>query len=108
VWLINTGWTGGSYGTGYRMPLKDTRRMVNAVLNNELDDVRFEEEPFFGLMIPTRVPDVNPAILNPRDTWNDPEAYDKKAVQLAGMFNENFEQFKARATDEILSGGPKA
>ncbi len=108
VWLINTGWTGGPCGIGHRMPLKDTRRMVNAVLYGELDDVEFEEEPFFGLMIPTRVPDVSDNVLNPRNTWDDPNAYDAKARQLAAMFRENFEQFTDQASDDILTGGPKA
>lgn len=108
VWLVNTGWTGGPYGVGSRMKLAYTRRMINAALNGELDDVEFEEEPYFGLMIPTTVPDVPAEILNPRTTWADPEAYDAKARQLAAMFKTNFEQFKAGATEEILAGGPKA
>jgi len=107
VWLINTGWTGGEYGTGSRMKLSYTRRMVNAALNGELDDVEFEEEPFFGLMIPTSVPDVPSEILNPRNTWADKDAYDKKAVALAGMFKSNFKQFEDQANEDILTGGPK-
>jgi phosphoenolpyruvate carboxykinase (ATP) len=107
VWLVNTGWTGGEYGTGSRMKLSYTRRMVNAVLAGELDDVEFNEEPYFGLMIPTTVPDVPFEILNPRNTWSDPEAYDRKAESLAGMFKKNFAQFEERASADILAGGPK-
>jgi len=107
VWLVNTGWTGGPYGIGKRMSLKHTRRMINAALSGELDDVEFEEEPFFGLMIPKSVPDVPGKVLTPRNTWDDKAAYDEKASGLATMFKANFEQFKDRASDDILAGGPK-
>jgi phosphoenolpyruvate carboxykinase (ATP) len=108
VWLVNTGWTGGAYGTGSRMELAYTRRMVNAALNGELDNVEFEEEPFFGLMIPTSVPDVPTEILNPRLTWADKTAYDAQAKQLAAMFRKNFEKFSAFASTDIQTGQPKA
>ncbi|GAB4522249.1 MAG: phosphoenolpyruvate carboxykinase [Anaerolineae bacterium] len=107
VWLINTGWTGGAYGEGQRMSLKHTRRIVNAVLNGELDNVEFEEEPFFGLMIPITVPEVPSAILNPRNTWQDKSAYDAKATALAGMFRKNFEKYQSQASADIKTGGPK-
>jgi phosphoenolpyruvate carboxykinase (ATP) len=108
VWLINTGWQGepGTAESG-RMKLAYTRRMVNAVLNGELADVEFEEEPFFGLMIPQHVPGVPDEILNPRNAWGNTDNYDKKAVELAAMFKKNFEQFEDQASSEILSGGPK-
>jgi phosphoenolpyruvate carboxykinase (ATP) len=108
VWLINTGWSGGVYGTGSRIKLKYTRRMVHAVLDGELDDVRFVEEPYFGLQIPTTVEGVPAEILNPCDTWADKNAYTDKAKQLAGMFRKNFEQFSDRASIDILNAGPKA
>jgi len=107
VWLVNTGWTGGPHGIGSRMSLPHTRRMVNAALNGELDDVEFHEEPFFGLMVPQHVPGVPDELLNPRQTWSDPEAYDAKAQSLADMFRSNFEQFKDQASADILAGGPK-
>lgn len=107
VWLVNTGWTGGEYGVGERMSLKYTRRMVNAALSGELDDVEFVEDPIFGLMIPTQVPGVPSELLTPRQTWSDPEAYDTKAVALAGMFKANFAQFADQANEDILAGGPK-
>lgn len=107
VWLVNTGWTGGAYGVGSRMSLKYTRRMVNAALNGELDDVEFEEEPFFGLMIPAMVPDVPDEVLNPRNAWADKDAYDAQAKTLAAMFRKHFEAFADRASEDILSGGPK-
>lgn len=108
VWLVNTGWTGGPYGVGSRMSLKHTRQIINAVLNGELSDVDYVEEPFFGLMIPKNVPGVPAEILNPRSTWADQNAYDEKAKALAGMFKNNFEQFQSRASSDILAGGPKA
>ncbi|QPC81560.1 phosphoenolpyruvate carboxykinase (ATP) [Phototrophicus methaneseepsis] len=108
VWLVNTGWTGGPYGTGSRMKLSYTRRMVNAALNGELDDVDYTEEQFFGLMIPNSVPGVPSEILNPRATWSEGSAYDAKALELAGMFRKNFEKFADQASEDILAGGPKA
>ncbi len=107
VWLINTGWTGGPYGVGERMKLKYTRRMINAALNGELDDVEYTEEPFFGLYIPEYVPDVPHEILNPRNTWPDAGAYDAKAADLAQRFKTNFQKFSDQASPEILSAGPK-
>ncbi len=107
VWLINTGWTGGPHGVGSRMSLPHTRRIVNAVLDGELDNVAFETEPFFGFAIPTSVPDVPDNILNPRNTWTDKDAYDEKAKHLAQLFSENFEQFKERASEGIINAGPK-
>jgi phosphoenolpyruvate carboxykinase (ATP) len=107
VWLINTGWTGGPTGVGKRMKLSYTRRMVNAVLNGELDNSKFTEEPFFGLAIPESVPEVPSDVLNPRNTWADKDAYDAKAKSLAQMFRDNFKRFEAQASEEILAGGPK-
>lgn len=108
VWLINTGWSGGAYGTGSRIKLKYTRRMVHAALEGELDNVEFVEEPYFGLHIPTAIEGVPDEILNPSETWADKAAYVEKAKQLAGMFRKNFEQFADRASDDILNAGPKA
>ena len=77
------------------------------MLNGELENVHFEEEPFFGLMIPTDVPDVPRNLLNPRHTWADSAAYDVKAIALAHMFKENFAKFADRANPDILAGAPK-
>lgn len=107
VWLINTGWTGGEYGVGSRMKLRYTRRMINAILDNELEDVNYTEEPFFGLMIPSSVPDVPSKLLIPRNTWESPEAYDEQARKLVQMFHENFDKFKDEASDHVLMGMPK-
>ena len=106
VWLINTGWTGGPYGVGSRMKLKYTRAMISAALENKLEDVAYKQHPIFGLNVPQTCPNVPSEVLNPKDTWNDKEAYDEKANVLANSFNENFEEFKEYANEEILAGGP--
>jgi len=94
VWLINTGWSGGPYGTGSRLELTFTRAMIKAALSGKLADEPFVTEPFFGLEIPTRCPDVPNAILNPRDTWRNEEEYDKQAQDLKDLFETSFKQYK--------------
>ncbi|WP_418262024.1 phosphoenolpyruvate carboxykinase (ATP) [Flavobacterium faecale] len=106
VWLINTGWTGGAYGTGSRMKLKYTRAMIDAALNGELNQVNYEQHSVFRVAIPQSCPNVPSEILNPRNTWTDKELYDRKAVELAQKFQANFKQFSAYANEEILSGAP--
>ncbi len=107
VWLVNTGWSGGGYGVGSRMKLSFTRAMVRAALAWELDQVETVTDPIFGLHIPSRVPDVPPEILNPRDSWADGAEYDAAATKLAAMFKENFGQFEAQVPDEVRAAGPK-
>lgn len=107
VWLINTGWTGGAYGTGERMKLRYTRSMITAALNGTLENVKFETHDVFGLMMPTECPDVPAEILNPRNTWKDKAAYDAKAADLAGKFIKNFEKFAEFANEEIMAASPK-
>ncbi len=94
VWLINTGWTGGSYGTGHRMKLAHTRAMIHSAFSGALDAGGWETEPVFGLHIPTACEGVPTEVLNPRKTWNDKEAYDRKATQLKAMFDENYKKFQ--------------
>lgn len=108
VWLVNTGWTGGPYGTGNRMKLKFTRAMIAAALEGKLKDVEFEKHPIFNLMMPKSCPNVPTEVLNPKETWSDKEAYDVQAVTLANSFKENFAKFEAYANEEILSGAPVA
>jgi phosphoenolpyruvate carboxykinase (ATP) len=103
VWLINTGWN----GTNQRMPLKFTRRMVNAALDGELKDVEFVEEPFFGFRIPKHVPGVPDELLDPSSSWADKAAYQAKAADLAARFVKNFEKFADQASPELLAAGPK-
>lgn len=108
VWLINTGWTGGAYGTGHRMKLKLTRAMITAALNGQLDNVEFKNHEVFGLAIPQTCPNVPDEVLNPRNTWEDKAAYDAKALELAAAFKNNFAKFEEFANEEIMSGGPLA
>src|SRR4051794_16035569 len=86
VWMINTGWIGGKYGTGARIKLRYTRAMIAAVLNGDLDKAEFETHPVFGMLIPKTCSVVPDALLNPRSTWTNKEDYDKQAKQLARMF----------------------
>ena len=106
VWLINTGWTGGPYGIGNRMKLKYTRAMITAALNGELDHVEYENHKVFGIAKPQSCPNVPSEILNPRNTWEDKNLYDTKAVELAQKFKANFQKFESYANEEILAGGP--
>jgi len=93
VWLINTGWTGGPYGIGSRMKLSYTREMVKAVLNGSLKSVQTKTDPIFGVKIPVSCPGVPKEILDPKETWKDKSAYDKKAKELLGMFEKNFKEY---------------
>ncbi|MDQ2794027.1 MAG: phosphoenolpyruvate carboxykinase (ATP), partial [Bacteroidota bacterium] len=107
VWLINTGWTGGSYGTGSRMKLPYTRAMITAALNGQLDEVKFTKHPVFGMMVPGAVTGVPTEILDPRNTWANKEAYDKTANSLAEKFVTNFQKYAEYANEEILAGAPR-
>ncbi|MEQ9437605.1 MAG: phosphoenolpyruvate carboxykinase (ATP) [Cyclobacteriaceae bacterium] len=107
IWLINTGWSGGPYGVGNRIKLKYTRAMITAALEGKLDDITFEDHPVFGVAMPTACPDVPAELLNPRQTWQDQDAYDAQANKLAGEFNRNFEQFAEYANEEIRAGAPR-
>jgi len=106
VWLINTGWTGGPYGTGSRMKLKYTRAMITAALNGELNNVEYINHTVFGIAKPQSCPNVPSEILNPRNTWENPELYDIKAVELAQKFKANFTKFEEFANTEIMDGAP--
>ena len=108
VWLVNTGWTGGPYGTGSRMKLEFTRAMINAALDGDLENGSFENHPVFGLAVPTKCKNVPDEVLNPRSTWEDKEAYDKKARKLADSFKENFEQYEREASEEIKAAAPRS
>jgi phosphoenolpyruvate carboxykinase (ATP) len=108
VWLVNTGWTGGPFGVGNRMKLSYTRAMVTAILSGELDNVETVEDPIFGLRVPKQVSGVPVEVLNPRNTWKDPSAYDAKAVELARLFHKNFEKYADRSSADVRAAGPKA
>lgn len=106
IWLINTGWTGGPYGVGSRMKLKYTRATISAAICGDLSKVDYYVDPVFGLKIPVSCPNVPSEILNPRSTWQDVNAYDKKAAELAFKFVRNFEKYAEKASDEILASAP--
>ncbi|HET8649382.1 MAG TPA: phosphoenolpyruvate carboxykinase (ATP), partial [Gemmatimonadales bacterium] len=108
VWLVNTGWTGGAYGSGSRMKLPYTRAMVAAALAGKLDNVATTTDPVFGLAVPNEVPGVPSDVLSPRNTWKDPAAYDAQAKKLAGMFRENFQQYADGVPESVAQAGPKA
>src|ERR671922_1626012 len=95
VWLVNTGWTGGPYGEGQRMPIAATRALLRAALDGELDDAEYRTDAIFGFEVPVAVPGVDAGLLEPRSTWRDADAYDEKARYLAGKFQENFRKFDA-------------
>jgi phosphoenolpyruvate carboxykinase (ATP) len=108
TWLINTGWTGGPFGEGHRMPIQATRALLAAVLSGELGAVEFRIDPVFGFEVPVRAPSVDESLLDPRSTWADPDAYDRKAGELARMFAENFSTKHADAPPEVAAAAPKA
>jgi phosphoenolpyruvate carboxykinase (ATP) len=106
VWLVNTGWTGGAYGTGSRMKLTYTRAMLRSALSGALDNGKFRKDRVFGFEVPVAVPEVPESVLSPRDTWADPVAYDAQARKLATMFKENFEQYRADVPPAVAAAGP--
>ncbi|MEL6202529.1 MAG: phosphoenolpyruvate carboxykinase [Pseudomonadota bacterium] len=102
-WLVNTGWTGGAYGTGHRMPIKATRRLLAAALNGELEDIMFRLDTNFGFEVPEAIEGVDAKILDPRSTWADPAAYDRQAAKLVSMFADNFAKFAADVDEEVAA-----
>jgi phosphoenolpyruvate carboxykinase (ATP) len=106
AWLVNTGWTGGPYGVGKRMPLDATRAIITAILNGELAGADWVTEPALGLTIPTRCPGVPDELLAPRGTWSSADKYDKTAAKLSGMFAKNFEQFAGHTPLAVADAGP--
>jgi phosphoenolpyruvate carboxykinase (ATP) len=108
VWLVNTGWTGGPYGTGERMHIDDTRNMVRAAINGDLDGVETTVDPVFRVAVPMHVPGVPDEVLRPRTTWADPDAYDETARRIAGMFHDNFAKYADGVSEAIRAAGPVA
>ncbi|MBK9983739.1 MAG: phosphoenolpyruvate carboxykinase (ATP) [Saprospiraceae bacterium] len=108
VWLVNTGWSGGPYGVGSRIKLSNTRAMITAALEGNLNHVRYKTHEVFNLAMPMSCPGISDQnILNPVQTWKDAEAYKTKAISLAQSFHRNFYKYASQASDEILSGGPQ-
>jgi len=106
-WLVNTGWTGGSYGVGSRMPIKVTRALLNAALGGAFNGITFRTDPTFGFGVPVAAPGVNDDILDPRATWADKAAYDATAQKLAVQFAQNFSQFQDNVDAGVLAAGPR-
>ncbi|MBF0171274.1 MAG: phosphoenolpyruvate carboxykinase [Nitrospinae bacterium] len=107
-WLVNTGWSGGSYGVGQRMKIQYSRAMLTAALKGELDNVTFVEDPIFKVLVPQSVPGVPTEALTPKNTWADKAAYDSTAKKLAAMFVKNFAQYESLASAEIKAANPNA
>ncbi|QPC89529.1 phosphoenolpyruvate carboxykinase [Mesorhizobium sp. INR15] len=106
-WLVNTGWTGGAYGTGKRMPIKATRALLAAALDGSLKATDFRTDANFGFEVPVAVPGVDSAILDPRSTWADKAGYDLQAARLVGMFAVNFEKFESHVDAVVLGAAPR-
>jgi phosphoenolpyruvate carboxykinase (ATP) len=100
-WLVNTGWTGGAYGSGQRMPIKATRALLTAALDGSLAEAEFRKDPNFGFEVPVKVEGVPDMLLDPRRTWNDKEAYDAQAEKLVQMFADNFAQYVPYIDDDV-------
>lgn len=107
VWLINTGWTGGAYGTGSRIKLAYTRALITAALTGKFDHVVFETLPVFDLEFPSTCEGIPSELLNPRNTWSSSSLYDETANNLATKFVKNFEKFAAETDSKILNAAPK-
>jgi phosphoenolpyruvate carboxykinase (ATP) len=107
-WLVNTGWTGGGYGVGQRMPIRVTRALLNAALDGDLEGVSYRTDPWFGFEVPVAVADIDPQILDPRSSWAEDGAYDRAAGRLVGLFIDNFRRFEASVEEGVLRGGPTA
>jgi phosphoenolpyruvate carboxykinase (ATP) len=107
-WLVNTGWTGGKYGAGKRMPIKATRALLNAALDGSLNNAEFRKDPNFGFDVPVAVPGVDSAILDPRTTWADKDEYDRTAQKLVQLFVDNFEQFAEHVDEGVRQAAPAA
>ncbi|MBA4165229.1 MAG: phosphoenolpyruvate carboxykinase (ATP) [Erythrobacter sp.] len=106
-WLVNTGWTGGKYGVGQRMPIKATRALLNAALDGSLNAAQFRKDPVFGFEVPVSVPGVDASILDPRATWSDKDEYDRMAQRLARLFIDNFAEFESHVDEGVRQAAPR-
>lgn len=107
-WLVNTGWTGGKFGVGRRMPIRVTRRLLSAALDGSLNRADFRRDPYFGFAVPTSVPGVEPHILYPVKTWADKAEFAETAKRLVGMFRENFKRFEQHVDDAVKAAAPSS
>jgi len=107
-WLVNTGWSGGPYGVGKRMKISYTRAMIRAILSGSLAQIETAPDPIFGVNVPVSCPEVPREVLQPRNTWEDKDAYDARARDLARRFNENFKKYEGGVSDAVRAVAPKA
>ena len=107
VYLVNTGWTGGGYGVGHRMSIKDTRACINAILDGSIQSSEFDTIKTFRLHVPKTLGNINPDILNPRNAWEDKDLFDKTRDMLAEMFIKNYKKYQEGANVDYSSAGPK-
>jgi phosphoenolpyruvate carboxykinase (ATP) len=106
-WLVNSGWTGGIYGVGRRMPIKVTRALVTAALDGSWRHASYRTDPYFGFAVPIMVPGIEPDILHPQKTWKDEAAFDETARKVVGMFQKNFTKFESAVDGEVRAAAPK-
>jgi phosphoenolpyruvate carboxykinase (ATP) len=106
-WLVNSGWTGGKYGEGRRMPIKATRTLLSAALDGSLKTADFRTDRYFGFAVPTSVPGVEPHLLDPIKTWKDKAEFDKTARDLLSMFQKNFARFEDHVTADVKAAAPE-
>lgn len=107
AWMINTGWTGGGYGTGSRISLKYTRAIIDAIHLGAFEQISFRKDTVFGFEIPVSCPDVPSEILTPENTWQDKEAYSQALQKVANLFKQNFSKFSSGVNPEIVAAGPQ-
>ena len=107
VWLINTGWVGGKFGVGKRISIRHTRNMLDAVLNGELDKVKFKKDKLFNYELPLSCPNVPEEVLDPANAWSDKDEYWMKYNALASRYVANFKSFISRCPEEVVKAGPK-
>ncbi len=106
LWLVNTGWSGGSYGSGSRMKIKYTRALLKAALDGSLKNVKFVKDPIFNVEVPAECPGVPEEILTPKNTWKNQSEFEKTAYDLASRFNKNFKKYESQSTPEVINAGP--
>jgi phosphoenolpyruvate carboxykinase (ATP) len=106
IWLVNTGWTGGPYGVGERMKIQHSRAVLKAALSGELDSAEYQKDPVFGFEVPKECSGVPSEILDPKQTWDNPDDYDKKAKDLAERFIKNFKEYADEVPAEVEREGP--
>ena len=107
AYLVNSGWSGGPYGVGERMSIKDTRACIDSILNGSIKDATFRKDPVFGFDVPTSLPGIDSSVLDPKSTWADKDAFDETAKKLAQMYVDNFKKYEGKGSVDYTQFGPK-